>query len=108
MTRPKNDQTELTHLGVWSWRSKLLWSKIRKGPTEADCWTWIGSRSKHANLFGVYKNGQAQMSQAIRIIYREVTGLDCEELSFRHTCGSRFCCNPSHISTHLNNRKYPK
>ena len=108
MARHKNISSELTQVGVWSWRSNLLWTKIQKGTNSNDCWIWLGNQSKHANLFGVYKNGLAQMTQAQRIIHREVTGEDCEEVSFKHSCGDRWCCNPDHKMMYPNNRKYFK
>ena len=106
MPRPKTNFTELTQVGEWAWKSDLLWSKIRKGEDPDDCWEWLGSKSANANLFGVYKNNFQQMSQVQRIIHREVTGEDCEDLSFRHTCGSKFCCNPAHVETYPNNKRF--
>jgi len=106
MAKPKNDYTKFTKVGAWAWRSDLLWKKIRKGENADDCWTWIGSRSEHANLFGAYKNQRQQMTQAIRIIFRELTNKDCDDLSFRHTCGDKYCCNLAHIQYYPNNRKF--
>jgi hypothetical protein len=106
MPRPKTDFTELTQVGEWAWKSDLLWSKIRKGEDADDCWAWLGSSSINSNLFGAYKNKFQQMTQATRIIYREVTGEDCEDLSFKHTCGNKHCCNPAHVETYPNNRKF--
>ena len=106
MAKRPVDFSEFTHMGPWAWRSDLLWAKIRKGKTDDDCWTWIGSSSSHANLFGVYKNHCRQMTQAPRIIYREYFKEDCEDLSITHECGNKFCCNPEHFGTIKNNRRF--
>tara|TARA_R110000868_G_scaffold92333_3_gene256069 strand:+ start:1713 stop:2048 length:336 start_codon:yes stop_codon:yes gene_type:complete len=104
MGRNKQDFTELKHVGEWHWNSDLLWKKIQKGVNPDDCWTWLGSTSIHANLFGAYRNQLHQMTQANRIIYREVYDRDCEDISIGHTCKNKYCCNPSHFKIGENNR----
>jgi hypothetical protein len=91
MTKNKRKQ-----IGAWSWNSEILWSKIEQKEAD-DCWTWLGATGPHANLFGTKKNGRPQMSQLPRILYRDVTGLDCEGMEITHTCNNRYCANFSHL-----------
>jgi len=92
-------------IGAWSWNSDVLWNKIVK--TDDDkCWAWIGSVGPQTNLFGGRKHGEAQMTQARRILYRDVFEQDCDELQIRHSCGNAFCMNWQHFVVKPNQRKY--
>lgn len=92
-------------VGEWTWNSDVLWSKVVK-TGEDDCWAWIGSTGPHTNLFGAKKSGSPRMTQATRILYRDVTGEDCEHLQVKHTCHDPYCVNPKHFELKPNQRKY--
>lgn len=101
MAKRPVDHDSMTKIGEWAWNSELLWSKIDKSQ---ECWRWLGSKSVHANLFGAYKNRHQQMTQAPRIIYREVFKQDCNEYRITHSCGNKFCVNPNHYELQPNKR----
>jgi hypothetical protein len=92
-------------IGAWSWNSEVLWNKIVKTDDDS-CWAWIGSRGPQTNLFGGRKHGEAQMTQARRILYRDVFNEDCDDLQIRHSCGNAFCMNWQHFATKPNQRRY--
>lgn len=97
----KKQYKTVKEIGEWTYKPELLWEKVVKGDANA-CWTWLGSVSSAANLFGAKKNGVKQMTQANRLIYAEATGEDPTELEIYHTCGNRFCTNPAHFLTRPN------
>lgn len=82
-------------IGAWTWNSELVLSKVDK-QGKNDCWPWLGAQSPSAPLVGVRKNGKAQMSQAARILYREIYNEDCEDKEITHACGNKNCMNPDH------------
>ena len=92
-------------VGAWEWNSTVLWNKIVK-TDDASCWAWIGSVGPQTNLFGGRKSGQAQMTQARRILYRDVFGEDCDDKQIKHTCGNAFCMNWQHFAVKPNQRKF--
>lgn len=92
-------------IGDWEWNSTILWNKIIK-TDDASCWTWIGSVGPQTNLFGGRKSGQAQMTQARRILFMDVTGKDATEHQIKHTCGNAFCMNWQHFDVKPNQRKF--
>ena len=92
-------------VGVWEWNSTILWSKIVQ--TDADsCWQWLGSRGPQTNLFGGRKADQAQMTQARRILFMDVTGNNADDHQIKHTCGNPYCMNWQHFEVKPNQRKY--
>jgi len=92
-------------VGEWTWNTEVLWSKIVKTDDDS-CWAWLGAVGPQTNLFGARKNGKPQMTQTQRILYRDVTGEDCDDLQIRHSCGNAYCLNPSHFKILPNQRKY--
>lgn len=92
-------------VGAWTWNSEILWSKIVKLDNES-CWAWLGAVGPQTNLFGARKNNKPQMTQTQRILYRDITGLDCEEYQIRHTCNNNYCLNPRHFKLLPNQKKY--
>lgn len=92
-------------VGEWQWNSTRLWSKIVK-TDEDKCWAWLGSSGPNTNLFGAQKNGIGQMTQARRILYRDVTGEDCEDLQIKMRCKNAYCMNFEHMEVKPNQRKY--
>jgi hypothetical protein len=96
---------ERKSVGEWSWNSDVLWSRIVKTDDQS-CHAWTGSRGPQTNLFGAQRLGQGQMTQARRILYRDVTGEDCDELQIRMNCGNPFCMNFLHIEVKPNQRRY--
>jgi hypothetical protein len=92
-------------VGEWAWNSTRLWSKIVK--TDADkCWAWLGSSGPNTNLFGAQKNGVGQMTQARRILYRDITGEDCDDLQITMSCKNAYCMNFEHMQVKPNQRRY--
>ena len=91
-TRPEDKKS----MGQWTWNSKRLNEKvIRLG--ENECWPATNfAQTAHGPLFGVRKNGRAQMTQVCRILYRDWYNEDCEEREITHGCGNKNCLNPSH------------
>jgi hypothetical protein len=96
---------EKKSVGEWQWNSTRLWSKIVK-TGEDTCWAWIGSRGPMTNLFGAQKNGYGQMTQARRILYRDITGEDCDDLQITMTCKNAYCMNFGHMEVKPNQRRY--
>jgi hypothetical protein len=96
---------ERKQVGDWSWNTEVFWSKIVK-TDDASCWAWTGSVGPHTNLFGGQKAGKPQMTQARRILYREVYEEDCEDLQIKHKCGNAYCMNWHHFDVKPNLRKF--
>jgi hypothetical protein len=46
------------------------------------------------------------MTQARRILFRDVFNEDCDDKQIKHTCGNPFCMNWQHFSVKPNQRKY--
>lgn len=87
----------LTHtIGEWSWNSTTLHKRVIAG-ADTDCWSWRGSKNQYGNIFGAYKNGKPQMTQANRLLWMEQTGLDAKDRAIMLNCGNRHCCNPQHF-----------
>jgi hypothetical protein len=95
---------ERKSVGIWTWNSDVLWSKINQD--EPGCYKWLGSTGPQTNLFGAQKNGVGQMTQARRILYMDVTGMDCQDIQITHRCGDPYCMNFEHFETKPNQRKY--
>ena len=97
--------SENKSVGEWQWNTERLWTKIVQ--TEQDkCWAWLGSTGPHTNLFGAVKNGKRQMTQARRILYRDITDQDCQDLQITMKCKNAYCMNPNHFEVKPNQRKY--
>jgi hypothetical protein len=84
-------------VGVWQWNTDNLHKRIVKSNPD-ECWTWLGSKNKHGNIFGAYKNGRQQMTQANRILYMEQTNQPIDDVHVRMTCHNPWCSNPNHFS----------
>lgn len=82
-------------IGQWTWNSQSLLKKVDRSDPNG-CHPWLGSQGPHAPLFGARKNNKAQMTQAARMLYRELYNKDCEGLKVTHNCGNRNCMNPDH------------
>lgn len=92
-------------IGEWTWNTEIFWKKIVQ--TDADsCWSWIGSTGPQTNLFGARKNGKPQMTQARRLLYRDVYNEDCEDKRITMRCNNAYCMNWHHFDTKPNQRKY--
>jgi hypothetical protein len=70
------------------------------------CWAWLGSSGPNTNLFGAHKNNKGQMTQARRILYRDITGDDCDDLQITMRCKNAYCMNFGHMDITPNRRKY--
>jgi len=97
----------VTHqVGSWSWNTDNLHKRIVK--TDKDkCWTWTGSRNNFGNIFGGFKNGHPQMSQANRFLYMEIVNEPIDHLAVKMKCGNRHCSNPHHFYTDRNFKYKP-
>lgn len=94
---------EAITIGDWTWRAELLESKVVK-QGEDEHWGWTGSRGPSGNLFGAAKAGRKQMTQAVRLYYQQLTGIDCRDLQIKHSCADKYCMNPAHWYTKPNNK----
>jgi hypothetical protein len=94
-------------IGEWDWNSEILWKKIIQTDDES-CWTWIGSTGPQTNLFGARRNGKPQMTQARRILYRDVYEEDCDDKQIKMKCKNAYCMNWHHFETTPNQRRYYK
>jgi|TARA_R110000868_G_scaffold46224_1_gene152878 hypothetical protein len=94
-------------VGEWIWNSEILWKKIVQ-TDEDSCWSWIGSTGPQTNLFGARKSGKPQMTQARRILYRDVYEEDCEDKQITMKCKNAYCMNWHHFETQPNQRHYYK
>lgn len=94
-------------VGEWSWNSDILWSKIVQ-TEDYDCWAWLGAVGPQTNLYGAKRNGKPQMTQARRILFRDVTGEDCNDKQITMRCNNPYCMNWHHFETKPNQRKYYK
>jgi len=96
-----------THqVSEWSWNSNNLHKRIVK-TTDNDCWAWIGNSNQYGNIFGAFKNGQAQMTQANRLLYMEIHKEPIDHLSIQMTCKNKHCSNWQHFTTSPNRRYKP-
>jgi len=104
MPKSTNDDDYKT-AGEWQWNSKILWSKIVQ--TDKDkCWAWLGASGPNTNLFGARRNGKAQMTQARRMLYSDITGEDCQDIQIKMKCKNAYCMNFEHFETLPNQRIY--
>lgn len=95
---------KVTHkVGDWSWNTETLHRRIVKG-LDNECWSWTGSKNKHGNIFGAFKNDHQQMTQANRLLYQEIYGGPIDHLAIRMTCGNKYCTNWNHFYTDKNRR----
>lgn len=88
----------------WAWDTEKLNKKI-ESRSQDQCSIWRGSQGPYGNLFGAYKNGQAQMTQANRIIYMDRTKEDITEYQIVMRCHNRYCCNFDHMIKQEGNRR---
>lgn len=106
MGRPKGyspgvGKTHTHQVGIWTWNSPVLHSKIQKG-TVKECWEWSGSKGPAGNLFGAYKDKKPQMIQPNRLILMEITGEPVDDVSIYMKCHNRWCCNSRHFELQPN------
>lgn len=87
----------ITHqVGEWAWNTDNLHKRLIK-TTDDECWAWTGSSNPMGNIFGAYKNGQQQMTQANRLFYMEKSNEPIDNLAVRMKCGNKHCSNPNHF-----------
>lgn len=89
--------------GDWTWNGELLASKVVTGDID-DCWGWTGAQGPHGNLFGAWKLGKQQMTQATRLLYIQDREQDIDGYMIRHACGNKYCTNPRHFAIQEDNR----
>lgn len=105
MSRSWTTNNNYKTVGLWSWDSVLLKSKIVPGATEDSCTQWLGSMSPTGALFGARKQGLQQMTQARRLAWMEETGKDASPYRFGMLCRNQSCLNTRHFELLPNNRK---
>jgi len=93
--------------GEWTWSHERLQAKIQTAD-DASCWNWTGARGPQGNLFGAYKNGQQQMTQANRLIYARHTNTDITGKHVFMTCRNKHCCNYNHMTTLAQPKRGPQ
>jgi hypothetical protein len=97
----------ITHqVGTWAWNTDTLHSRLVKTGKNF-CWAWTGSRNDYGNIFGAYKNGHKQMTQANRLLFMELHNEPIDHLSIKMTCGNKHCSNPAHFYTDRNLKYKP-
>lgn len=84
-----------THIGEWSWNSALFSTKYEADPNTG-CWNWRGAHHKAGGLFGAYKNGSPQMTQARRLAYMAHHNKTIDRRFIYSTCENTNCVNPAH------------
>lgn len=104
MAKRKGSKPPNTGQGQWSWNNESFHDKYVQVNDE-DCWIWTGSAGPHGALFGAYKNGSAQMTQARRISWMSHNKEHCEEYQFKMLCHNKMCVNPHHMLPKPNNRR---
>ena len=92
-------------IGEWTWNTEIFWKKIVQ-TDENSCWSWTGSTGPQTNLFGARKNGKPQMTQARRLLYRDIYNEDCDDKRITMKCNNAYCMNPGHFDTKPNQRRY--
>ena len=90
--------------GQWSWNDLRLWSKIKIIDNQR-CYQWLGSMTPGGAVFGAYKNGRSQMTQARRLIWMSVNQQPVDDISINMRCNNPSCCNPSHFIIEKNKRR---
>jgi hypothetical protein len=95
---------EYKHIGPWSWNDEILWSKIEVSLDTNECWPWSGAMSPSGAIFGVRKNGHAQMSQARRLVWMSENNEDVTPYRVTLKCKNQACLNFHHFELKANNR----
>ena len=94
--RPK--RRVITHdIGEWSWNHDNLKSKIVEADSELSCYGWTGSTGPETHLFGAFKNGRTQMTQARRLYWQGEYNEDIRTKRITMTCGNTHCMNIKHM-----------
>lgn len=90
------------HNDVHMNRAELFWSKVDKTGGDDACWLWTGATNNdgYGNITWL---GRAD--KAHRVSYRLAFGDIPEHLIVMHSCDTRNCVNPAHLSlgTHQDN-----
>lgn len=75
---------------------KRLWSKVKKGIDEKDCWGWTDSLSKAGYAYFSYGGRKGKKVLAHRLLYEIMIGPIPEGKDLDHLCRNRFCVRPDH------------
>ena len=80
----------------WS-KVEVLPSKVKVvGQADTECWEWRGGRTGRG--FGSVWLPERRLERGPhRVAYELTFGEIPQEMLVLHTCGSRTCCNPSHL-----------
>jgi hypothetical protein len=84
-----------TTVGEWSW-SHANFSTKYTPELNTGCWLWTGAYHSDGALFGAYKNGKAQMTQARRLSYMQYHNTDVRGKFVESLCNNLQCVNPQH------------
>lgn len=90
----------ITHKNAeWEWNTATLNSRIEQTTNPKDCWEWQGNKGPQGNLFGAYKRGRSQVTQANRLIYAEHNpDIILTDVEVKMTCHNKWCCNHNHMT----------
>jgi len=88
-----------TTVGDWSWSHENFATKYTVDP-QTDCWVWNGAYHPAGALFGAYKRGTNQMTQARRLAYMHLHNESIDGTFIKSTCRNLQCVNPTHHYIH--------
>lgn len=89
---------KITHeIGEWSWNHDNLKSKILPGANFSDCSSWKGSTGPETHLYGGFKNGVPQMTQARRLYWMGERDADISDYRVTMRCHNSYCMNLEHM-----------
>lgn len=105
--KPGRPKTTTHAVGSWAWNADNFNSKIVYGEATASepdpCDIWQGATGPYGGLFGAFKLGRGQMTQARRIAYMQATGQNIDDKSIYATkCMNPDCVKASHMTAKPN------
>ena len=81
----------------WESLYRRIFSRVEVDE-ESGCWIFTGSKQKgYGAVKASAKNRPSRVMRTHRVVRFMVTGEDCLVL-LRHSCDTRACCNPDHLS----------
>lgn len=99
----KNKRRVVTHtIGDWSWNHDNLVSKIIDEKNPLGCSGWRGSTGPETHLFGGFKRGLSQMTQARRLYWQGEYNEDISDKRITMTCHNTHCMNILHMKLAVN------
>ena len=96
------------HLGLWSWNTDKMWSKIEVSLDPQECWLWQGAMTPSGAVFGVKKAGHSQMTQVRRLVVMEQEQRDITPYQVTMKCDNQQCVCPDHFELKPSYRWQPQ